>query len=173
MRRAHHLVEEISRGLAVPERGEPIIDYADNKNGTVRFSDGPNRCVWAKFGARFYRIPFQSLRWDTKKRYWIWWGLHEGAGQPGYDVPLVYRVAVLMGGRRHVRDVEVLSKKQATWAKARGLASILRELGYDKENLRLKMAALIRSGAVSVADASLQADRKSSSYVPFKTRSGS
>lgn len=168
MRRARQLIEEISRGLTAPVRGEPIVDYADGQQGTVVFADRVHQRVHAKFGRELRRVPFRSLRWDTTNRQWIWWGLREGHGQPGYDVPLVYRVSVSVGGKRHVRDVEVVSRRQVNWARARGLASILRDLGYAKDKLRFKMASLMRDGAVTVADASLQSDPESSSYITFR-----
>jgi len=162
------IIEEISRGLATPERGEKIVDYADGRQGKIEFADRPNRCVRARFGQKLYRIPFRSLRWDTVRLRWVWWGLREGRGQPGYDVPLVYRVTVTVNGRRHVRDVEAPSVKRLNWARARGTASVLRELGYTSRNLRYKMASLFRDSAVSVSDVSLVADPASSSYIPFK-----
>lgn len=164
------LIEEITRGLATPERGEKIVDYADGRQGKIIFADRPNRKVSAKFGSKIFRIPFRSLRWDTIKMRWVWWGLREGAGTPGFDVPAVYRVTFVWKGKRYVRDVEVplIGAGHRNWAMLRGAASALRAQGLDGLQLRRALAQLQRSQSIRTSDVSLDANPDSPGYVPLK-----
>ena len=167
---SRHIIEEITRGLATPERGEKIVDYADGRQGKIIFADRPNRQVSAKFGSKIFKIPFRSLRWDTIKLRWVWWGLREGSCTPGLDIPAVYRVTFVWQGRRFVRDVEVplIGAGHRTWAMMRGAASALLSYGLDRTKLRQALAQLQRTQAIRTSDVSLEANPDDRGYIPLK-----
>lgn len=160
------LNEEFVRGLVRPRAGDPVFDLGDLSAGKIITIAKEH--AWTKFGGRTDRIPLKELRWDTDKARWVWWGLTEGAGEPGYDIPFVYNVKFDWNGKRWERDIEVTNpRKQHQWAVNRAVAAVLRHHGVMGRQLPLAIWRIKREGNLKVTDASNKADPTSKSYVPF------
>ena len=93
--------------------------------------------------------------------------LLEGRGQPGYDLPVVFRVAFTWGGRRWQKDVECASVEHKRWATTRAITSVLKENGVSVGQLPLQIHIVLNDGRVSVTDVSRSTDTHP---IPFRSR---
>lgn len=165
--RAEILCERL---LEEPELWASVVDLADGSVGRVVHVNADRKNVHATFSGKTNVIPWRSL--SGRGRRLVWKGvresrLSEGRGEPGFDVPWVYRVKVRFRGKTYVKDIECRRKKDVEWAQNRAVASVLRQFGLTGSQLRLAIYKLKRDGQVSSSDYSTKADPMSGTYVPL------
>jgi len=82
--------------------------------------------------------------------------LFEGPGEPGYDIPLVWKVTFMWQGRKYVKHLEAANKGQKKWAINRAIASVLLTNGVPRENLPHDISVVLADGNVQATLASME-----------------
>jgi hypothetical protein len=57
----------------------------------------------------------------------------EGDAQPGYDIPIIFRVSFMWQGQRFTKNVEATKMEQRSWAINRAICSVLKKFGVSQD----------------------------------------